>query len=123
MLVMLIIGLLTITLLPIMVKARYQSQLTACEFNIRGLVGGIESYHTDHKTYPPTGIAEDLLANGYIAREPKCPVSEYKYGYVVNSDDSNFTLFCNGGLHNLVLPQVNAGYPQYNPARGLFLKP
>jgi len=113
-------------LLPNFLNARASGHLAGCESNIKNIAIALEMYAADNKgVYPPS--LEYLLENrspsgtGYMKTLPLCPASRLKYGYIVDNNPDNFTMWCNG-----VNTHCNAGtpdgYPQYAPGQGLICR-
>jgi competence protein ComGC len=127
MIVMLIIGLLSMIMLPNIVKGKYQTQWSACVQYERNLAAALESYQAQEKSYPANLEALTNRHPVFINSIPKCPSdgsSSYSTSYAAGNTDSsgsgfdNFTISC-PGRHNAVLPFVLPGYPQYNAEIGL----
>jgi len=82
MIVVAIIGLLAAIAIPNFVKARETSQLNACVNNLRQIDAAKDQWALE--TGQTTGAnAEQNRAtvNGYLRREPKCPVGNAAYNY------------------------------------------
>jgi prepilin-type N-terminal cleavage/methylation domain-containing protein len=120
MIVITIIGILSTIILPHMIRSRYNAQLTACQVNIRHLATAILTYETQYKRYPDT--LNDLKTTDVLQALPICPSDHKVYVYQVDDKRSNFTVYCGGNLHDILLPQVDAGHPLYSPASGMRLK-
>ncbi len=126
MIVITIIGLLMVLVLPNMVKARYQAQLTGCQFNLRAIAAALETYKTENERYPPEADWEtDIFESNpaYLHPRPKCPQGgesdNYHYTLKGTTDGQTFIVNCEDGLHYLVLDYISQGYPQYSPGYGL----
>ena len=117
MVVIVIIGILLNFLIPVMVKSRYLAQLSACEHNERNIATALESYRTDSAGAYPETISV-LTTNQNISGLPVCPVNKENYGYERSSEGQNYTMFCTA-KHYLVINNVNQGFPQYTPGKGL----
>jgi len=131
MIVILIIGLLMAIILPNLTKSKYQTQWSACVQYERNLAAALESYNAQEKTYPPT---LSYLTTGhpvFINAVPKCPTLsgpsdptyDYAPGYSTTDAQANgrydvFTITCPGS-HDVFLPHVTHGYPQYSPTIGI----
>ncbi|MHB2019430.1 MAG: type IV pilin protein [Candidatus Xenobia bacterium] len=125
MIVIVIIGILLTILIPAWQNSRYQTQLTACEYNERALAAAMEVYNSSQGHY--TGNLSDLTqslngANPCINGIPTCPTNDQQYTVTVSlPDQSNYTLACPGGSHFLTLPFISQNFPQYNASTGLLL--
>ncbi|MEQ8221530.1 MAG: hypothetical protein ABRQ37_04455, partial [Candidatus Eremiobacterota bacterium] len=118
--------LLFLIMLPNFLSARASGQLAACESNIKNIATALEMYATDNKgDYPPS--LEYLLENtspsgtNYMKTLPLCPASRLKYGYILDNNPNNFTMWCNG-VNTHINAGMGNGYPQYAPGQGLIFK-
>ncbi|MEQ8170310.1 MAG: protein kinase [Candidatus Eremiobacterota bacterium] len=112
-------------------SARESGKLAACESNIKNIATALEMYHTDYNKLYPDSLEKILepSGNGYMKCIPECPNKKtgivpwgkkpHAYEYIVSKDHKNFTISC-PGIHEYA--GVKAGYPQYTPGQGLFLK-
>ncbi len=112
-------------------NARESGKLAACESNIKNIATALEMYHTDYNNLYPDSLEKILepSGNGYMKCIPECPNKKTvivpcgkkppAYEYIVSKDYKNYTIWCNGTHKGAGL---NAGYPQYTPGQGLFLK-
>jgi len=117
-------------LLPNFIAARASGQLAACESNIKNLATALEMYATDNNGhYPPsleylTKNTDSEPGTCYLKTLPLCPSSrlKYSYGYIVNNNPDNFTLWCTvKNSHMYALLPYNRCYPQYAPGEGLIV--
>lgn len=126
MIVILIIGILLIIVLPNMVRSKYQAQWNACGQYERTLAAAVESYNAQEGSYPSVLSALTSSSPVYITLIPTCPSNGVSYqstylpGHASGSAATfdMFTIYCPGS-HFLVLTEVQQGFPQYNPQRGL----
>ncbi|OQA19298.1 MAG: Serine/threonine-protein kinase PrkC [bacterium ADurb.Bin363] len=116
--------------LPGFLKVRASGHFVGCESNIKNIATALELYAADNmETYPPS--LEYLLKNtspsgtNYMKTLPICPASclkyGYKYGYIVDTNSNNFTIWCSG-VNSHCNAGVDNGYPQYAPAQGMRIK-
>lgn len=125
MIVIAIIGILTLLILPNMVKSKYQAEWTSCSGYERTVAAACESYQAQYGSYPPTLNVLTTSTPQFISLMPTCPSNGVSYagsylpGSTTGSSASynNFTIYC-PGAHHIVLSGVQQGYPQYNPQRG-----
>ncbi|MBI3923909.1 MAG: prepilin-type N-terminal cleavage/methylation domain-containing protein [Armatimonadetes bacterium] len=124
MIVIIIIAILAAIMVPSLVRARYQAHLTSCQNTLRSIAAACEVYHTDSHSYPAALDAtffQEQMGRGSI---PTCPSSDTAYAYDVAPDGDDFLVFCEDGIHYLLLnPIVDEGFPQYSPDTGVILKP
>jgi len=129
MIVILIIGILLAILLPNLVWSKYQAQWTACGQGERSIASALESYHADQGSYPTNLTTLTTTNPVYISLLPTCPsIPSTPYSYQPGNSNSGtnavydtYTIAC-PGIHYQVLPDIQKGYPQYNPGGGLLLK-
>lgn len=109
-------GLLAAVLVPNLVKARGQGQLTACQSNLKNEGTALEMYAVDHAGRYPETMAR--LTPNYLKVIPNCPAAgrdTYSESYQVAPDA--FTLACRG--HHHARAGVKADHPAYSSVRGL----
>ena len=90
--------------------------LAECRFNLRNLGVALESYHSDSDSQYPVGLPK--LVPTYLAKLPRCPVSDTEYVYRKESLEGNFEYFvlrCRGDHTGLEVP---SGFPRYNSVVG-----
>lgn len=125
MIVIAIIGILTVILLPNLVKSKYQAQWTSCSGYERTIAGAAESYNAQFGSYPQALSVLTTTTPAFISLLPTCPSNgvSYSTSYIPGNTNgtagtyNTFTIYC-PGVHHLVLSTVQQGYPQYNPTTG-----
>jgi prepilin-type N-terminal cleavage/methylation domain-containing protein len=116
--VMVIIGLLAAITMPRFARARFSAELTACQTNISAIGKAISMYANDNSQRLPTSLDVLTATTGsgrpYLPDRLVCPSNQNRYKYDYNTtDNSTFTVWCEGN-HSVALPgQVSQGYPQY----------
>lgn len=115
--VLVVIGILAAIMMPKFARARFSTELTACQGNLNAIGKAIRLYANDNDQDLPTTLPQlTSTSNGQRAYLPDrlvCPSNDSAYSYTPGSDRNTFTLFCNG-IHATVVPeQCNPGYPQY----------
>ena len=104
-------------------RGRYQQKYTTCKSTIGCIASALELYKEDHGNYPPAGTWREGLfktkgeKHPYMP-EPLCESKNTRYGYVVDADLQNYTLYCNGE-HYKELKGIRKGYPQFSSRTGL----
>lgn len=125
MIVIAIIGVLTLLILPNMVKSKYQAEWTSCSGYQRTIAAACESYQAQYGSYPANLTVLTVSNPQFLTLMPTCPSNGVSYTNAYTSGSTNgsttsynnFTLYC-PGAHYIVLSGVQQGYPQYNPQRG-----
>lgn len=115
-----VIGALMAILLPNMVRARYQAQLTSCEHNLRAIASAMENYSAQYGRYPERLSRIFGEAGGVqFVQHVTCPSNFAEYALDVDDGGKAYTTVCQG-IHYLVLPEtVQQNFPQYSAAQGL----
>lgn len=122
MIVITIIGILAAILVPNLITARAQGQLSACEQNVRNIGIAVQMYQADNSgSAPPEADWSTYIKPNYIKEIPLCPVSglEYQYGngskgWAVNCKDISGV-----GAHETL--NIPMGFPAWTEDRGLKL--
>ncbi|MCD6310128.1 MAG: hypothetical protein J7M18_05400, partial [Candidatus Eremiobacteraeota bacterium] len=78
MIIIIVIGLLMSIVLPVLVKARYHSQFTACVLNLRKIGKALENYQTNHSGHYPSNL-DILFKQKYLPRKLTCPSYRSEY--------------------------------------------
>ena len=128
MIVIAIIAILAAILIPNFIRARSQSQLAACESNMKNVATALEMYSTDNNGIYPTGTGTVLPTgtnwSNYMRTNPSCPTNSSQYLYRTtgpsSSTPTNYSIQQNPAataVHAAV--NIAAGYPLYNSAGGL----
>jgi prepilin-type N-terminal cleavage/methylation domain-containing protein len=120
MIVMTIIGIIGVGILPHLMKARCQAQLTACQLNLKAIATAIQTYEVQHKTIPDD--LDILREEQFLGSLPICPSDGKSYGYEVSRQPDDYTISCEGNFHNLMFDYVEEGYPKFTPSRSIILK-
>lgn len=115
--VLVVIGILAAIMMPKFARARFSTELTACQGNLNAIAKAVRLYANDNDQDLPTALTQlTSTANGQRAYLPDrlvCPSNDTAYTYTPGTDRNTFTLFCNG-IHSTVVPeQVSPGFPQY----------
>ena len=115
--VLVIIGVLAAIMLPRFARARFNTELAACESNLNAIGKAIRLYSNDNSQLLPTSLNLLTTQTGgqrpYLPNRLICPSNSGPYTYQAGSDNSTFTLLCTG-IHSTVVPDLCAtGYPQY----------
>lgn len=114
--VIFIIALLAAVIVPCLTRAKPQSQLLACESNLRNQAVANIMYANEHGGHYASFPA--LLSPNYLKAMPTCPsAGKYTYFYMVSKSPDSFTFSCHGSYHTLILGVSD--YPQYDTATGL----
>lgn len=106
---------------PNFIKARGQSQLTACKSNCKNLATGLEMWASDHQGRYPEKLSQ--ITPDYLRTIPTCPADgrdTYTETYRVTQNPDNFSFYCSGHSHTHIVPD---GYPQYEATQGLIDRP
>jgi len=128
MIVIAIIAILAAILIPNFIRARAQSQLSACEANEKNVATALEMYATDNGGNYPTGSGTALpsgaLWSNYIRTNPVCPSNKAAYNYSTNaSPPTKYTIMQGGAssAHTILLTNGTTSnqYPQYYSVGGL----
>lgn len=124
MIVVAIIAILAAILVPNFVRARAQSQYTACKQNLKSIATAIEMFsaypgkHTAEVGRYPTTVAR--LVPDYLKAIPTCPsvgISTYTAGYIVTKGPDAYTIYCKGMNHGTV--GAASDLPAYSSQSGL----
>jgi len=126
MIVLLIIGLLTVILLPNLIRGKYQSQWSACVQYQRNLAAALENYNAQEKSYPAALSRLTETEPKFINAIPSCPSDGEQYlnryeaanTKLLGGTFDMYTISC-PGVHHAVLPIISQGFPQYNAETGL----
>ncbi len=133
MIVIAIIAILAAILIPNFIRARAQSQLSACESNEKNMATSLEMYSTDNQgNYPgPAGAttamnAAWLTANlgiQYMRAPAVCPANQAFYSYNAAAlPINNYTILQGAAgataAHGVIIG-ANTTYPQYYARGGL----
>lgn len=115
--VLVIIGVLATIMLPRFARARFNTELAACESNLNAIGKAIRLYSNDNSQMLPTTLSLLTVQTGgqrpYLPDRLVCPSNSGTYNYQPGSDNSTFTILCTG-VHSTVVPDLCAvGYPQY----------
>ena len=108
MIVVLIIGLLAAIAVPNFVKARSKTQTNACIDNMRQIENAIEQYAMEGNT-PDANLTTYCGKDKFIkknATDMTCPADKTKSYTITVSDDGTYTVTCQSGLTDHVLPTV-----------------
>lgn len=127
MIVIAIIAILAAILIPNFIRARSQSQLAACESNLRNIATALELYANDYGgTYPyGSNTADTALTPVYMQSIPACPVDSISYVYTAELYPSTFTLSQDATnphsafVGTSTLPPGCSAYPCYMYAEGM----
>jgi len=123
MIVIAIIAILAAILIPSFIHARAQSQLAACESNIRNLGTSTEMYANDYNgNYPTTSVtgAFALLSPAYVRQFPTCPASGSAYAYTGTSGPAAYTYFSIGQAHKTVTGTCcSPNFPEFSSKGGI----
>lgn len=113
MIVIAIIAILAAIMVPNFIRARANSQKSACESNLKNFSTALEMYAVDNDGhYPPSNLS--TLKPKYLKELPECPAagfSTYSYESVSrpSSPEDGYTVFCKGDYHKAAGLQMN--YP------------
>lgn len=105
-------------------QKRAESVLADCNGQLQNISAALEAYYRDHNEYPEKEtFRRDLMESrgnkpAYIFLEPVCERNRTEYGYDVDKEMQNFTIYCKGG-HFPDMKNVKRGYPQYSSYRGI----
>lgn len=122
MIVIAIIAILAAILIPNFVKARAQSQHTACCTNVKNIGTACEMYSTENLGHYPNTMTL-LTASHYLQAAPRCPSANLDTVYNTIDESTNpdkYTSFCSGSYHTEV--GASADFPQFTSTRGLLRK-
>ncbi len=117
------IALFAAILIPNFMMAKSQSQLAACESNLKNMATAVELYAVDHQGHYPERLP-DLLPR-YLRLMPQCPAAQKEsYVYQVTARDLSgqprqYELYCQGEWHKTL--HVLRDYPRYDSEKGLSL--
>lgn len=117
MIVIAIIAILAAILVPNFIRARAQSQLSACAGNLKNIATALELYATDNSGGYPA--ATGSLITTYIRTMPSCPTNNtYQYTQAA-APNANFTISHNvaGGAHAQA-GVTGVTFPIYDGAAG-----
>lgn len=111
-----IISLLITILVPSLMRARQQAQLTSCEGNLKTQATADVMYANDNHGHFAAFPA--LLMPHYLKAMPTCAsAGKYTYWYMVSQHPDSFTFSCHGSYHTLITGKPD--YPQYDTIKGL----
>ncbi|MGE0495629.1 MAG: type II secretion system protein [Vulcanimicrobiota bacterium] len=113
-----IIAMLAAILVPNFIRAKSNSQLTACKSNLKNIATAVEVYSTENGARFPLGL--NNLTPNFLKTIPTCPAiasNSYEASYVSHSVPDIYTVMCEGNNH-LTL-QIPANYPQWSSVQGL----
>lgn len=116
--VIFILAALASIMIPTIKRAMWKAQLTGCMTNIRNMATAIQIYSNDSDGLYPSSL--DLLVPKYVAAIPTCPSAQtdtYTSGYIIQDDNQNFTLKCDGTNHAVL--GYGEGIPYYDLFTGL----
>lgn len=128
MVVIAIIGILAAILVPVLIRARFQTYHAACVQNERNLATSLELYSLENgQLFPDTLDILTLSDSPYITHIENCPSSgiSYETTYVVDNGNTEYIITCPGD-HEVQLPGVvedtfpqmaNGILNQYNATR------
>jgi prepilin-type N-terminal cleavage/methylation domain-containing protein len=122
MIVIAIIAILASILIPNFVKARAQSQHTACCSNVKNIGTACEMYSTENQGHYPNTMTL-VTGGGYMQSAPTCPSANSNTVYntiATNSNPDRYTTYCSGSNHSDL--GCSADYPQFTSTRGLLRK-
>lgn len=137
MIVIAIIAILAAILVPNFLRARAQSQLSACEANEKSLATALEMYSTDNNGNYPTGAlltpgVLTLITPTYLRTLPTCPANGLNYAYIGQGVTvlSAYTVQQGGTPANVhaglvvvgASTAVNPNRPFYTSSGGLFTR-
>lgn len=124
MIVIAIIAILAAILVPNFIRARAQSQATACKSNLKNIGTALNMYCTDNNgRYPELnrGALFAYLTPNYMQIRPTCPSTGSSAGYVLGyasiSVPDAYTLACQGSNHTAAGYSDN--FPQFTSVSGL----
>lgn len=126
-LVIAIIAALLSILIPSYMHARAQSQLRACESNMKTMATAIETMAAKEGSYMPGGAAgfrrwhTNIMK--YMKSMPTCPTCNQHYRMEFSPNYSSYTIYCGANVANHEACGLEAGYPQYSPSCGLIERP
>ncbi|MEQ8225692.1 MAG: serine/threonine-protein kinase, partial [Candidatus Eremiobacterota bacterium] len=121
----------SIMIIPRVFRGRAMNVFCLCEDNLKNLAIALELYATENDGLYPDGFYKllDISKNKkpYINKIPDCLRSRKiydkkhltSYEYTISEDFKNFTAWCIQFHQDVGMP---AGYPQYNPYKGLIIK-
>jgi type II secretory pathway pseudopilin PulG len=118
--VLAIIGVIAMIIMPLLIRARFKSDMTACLALEKRITQGLETRRNEKGEYPDN--LQTLKDENYLPTAmPVCPSNGESYinSYEVRDDKDCYTLSC-PGIHYKLL-NVKQGYPQYTSTSGLNL--
>lgn len=127
MIVIAIIAILAAILIPNFIRARAQSQLAACESNLKNIATSLEMYSTDYNGNYPYGstTADTVLTPNYMRTLPVCPIDSLSYVYDATNIPAAYTISQDasnphqGYVGTSGLPTGCSAYPCYGSSGGL----
>lgn len=114
------IGAIAMIIMPLLIRARFKSDMTACLAHEKRITQGLEARKNEKGEYPDS--IQILKDENYLPMKmPVCPSNgvSYEGKYEVSDDKDAYTLSCPGIHHKLL--NVKEGYPQYTSTSGLNL--
>lgn len=108
---------------PIFFQSSHRDTITGCKSNLKNIATALEMYSTDFEGRFPRTL--EVLTPEYLQAIPSCPgarADTYSNGFHSGSSPDFYEIWCEGVNHRNV-DITEAGYPQYNSATGLIVRP